>query len=688
MKKHTLTKRAHIKPHLSWYQQKSKVILLLMALVLVVYGQTLSFGFTWFDDDAILLRNHSYISDLSNLPEAVIRDAEFTKKNIELYRPLQNVTFILDASIGGFKGGVFHFTNMMIHLGAVLLLFFLLLMMRFPVLLSGLGAAILAVHPVFVFTVCWLPARGDLLLAFWSLLAFWFFLKFLERRQVKWLWWNLLAFTFALFSKETALMLVPLCVIWYLQLKPKPFWQRWQWIPVTGYSLALLLYLYLRSLAIYDVKEGAMGIIPFVQNLPVLPETLLKFFVPYPLPALPFYSVAATIGGIAVVILLTILVVRGKHQSPLLLFGVLWFLLFNLPAMLYRPDWSDYIYDYIIHRSYLPLIGIIFALITFLNRWHTSLSSGKYLRVVALVLFVFMLMSFSFSRIFRDPLPFWRYAVKTNPESSFTHKYLGGALFLEDRLEEAIQSYNRSLELKPDFEEARLNRGIALAANGAHAGAIEDFTFYLDNNPLDTMILRYRILSLMELADYQAALPDLILLRAEGDRSVRMQYSLGVCYLLTGQYPEAREVMNDLLAREPNNVGFLRIGGLADLVAGYPDQAIDRYLKVLTMDPSYNTLSNLGYAYWETGRYNEALDHFQRAEALQPGSFAIHIGKMLSFYALGRLPEMRQSLAEAMEINPVFNDGPSALETLKGEGYLFTPAQTRAIRTIMRWPEL
>jgi protein O-mannosyl-transferase len=685
MKKQASSKGKMKKSHVPWIQQRSTIVLLLTLMVLVVYGQTVFFGFTWFDDDAILLRNHQYISDLSNLPEAVVRDAEFTEKNIELYRPLQNITFMLDASVGGFEGGMFHFTNMIIHLGTVLLLFFLLQKMLFSVFLAGLGAALLAIHPVFAFTVCWLPARGDLLLAFWSLLAFRFFLNYLEHRENRWLWWNLLAFTLALFSKETALMLVPMCVIWYLGSKPKPFFQSWQLIPVVGYIAVLILYLYLRSMAIYDVKAGAMGLLPFLSNLPVLPETLLKFFVPYPLPALPFYTLEATLGGLVVIALLAIVIVRYKLYSPLFFFGVLWFLIFNLPAMFYRPDWSDYIYDYIIHRSYLPLVGIIVALLALLGRWGDVLMTRQYLRGLAVVVLVFMLISIGFSRVFRDPLPFWRYAVKTNPASAFTHKYLGGALFLEEQLDQAIESYNRSLELKPDFEEVRLNRGIALAANGAHAEAVKDFSFYLDSNPLDTMILRYRVLSLMELADYQSALPDLILLRSEGDRSVRMHYSLGVCYLLTGQYPEAKTVMDELLTKHPSNVGFLRIGGLADLAAGYPEQAIDRYLKVLTMDPSYNTLSNLGYAYWESGRYQDALGHFRRAEALNPESFAIHIGKMLSFYAMGQLSDMKQSLDVAITIDPVFEIGESALDTLKKQGYIFTPAQTKAIRSIMKW---
>ncbi len=667
-----------------WYENRKMILVLLAAITMLVYGQTTRFGFTWFDDDAILLRNQAYVSDLSNLTDAIFRDAEFTQQNIELYRPLQNVTFMLDAAIGGFDGGMFHFTNVLLHLASVFLLFFLLELLGFSRLPSALGAALLAVHPVFTFAVCWIPARGDLLLAFWSLAAFYLFVLFLKTNRIRYLWWNLLAFTMALFSKETAVMLVPLCVLWYMMTKPERFWQRWQWIPVVGYSAVLTLYMYLRYHAIYHVEGDAFGLMPFLHNLRVLPETLLRFFVPWPMPALPFYTLAVTLGGVLVVALMVVFVVRKRAWNPLVITGIAWFLLYNLPSMFYRPDWSDYIYDYIIHRSYLPLTGVIVLILALFRQYHETLKQKKPQLVVATVLLVLMVLSFSFARIFRAPLPFWQYAVQANPASSFVHKYYGGALFFEERYQDAIRSYTRSLELNPDFTEARLNRGIALAAAGNHREALEDFNHYLDSVPADTMILRYRVISLMELKDYQEAIPSLVSLRESGDRTERIHYSLAVCYLLTGQYAKAKETMDELLLRNPTRTAYLRTAALADMGAGYPAQAIDRYLRVLTEDPSANTLSNLGYAYWENGMHREALQHFERAAALQPDNFSINVGLMLSHHALGNPGGMRNARDKALEIKPDIDVGEEALEQLREEGYVFTDAQWAVMQKLFQ----
>ena len=126
------------------------VALILAAVVLLLYGHTLKFGFTWFDDDAILLRNQAFVSEISNTGQAFLRDAEFRPKSMELYRPLQNVTFMMDAAMGGYDHpGVFHFTNLLLHFLASFLLFLLMKRLGFSVRLSLLGSLILAIHPVF-----------------------------------------------------------------------------------------------------------------------------------------------------------------------------------------------------------------------------------------------------------------------------------------------------------------------------------------------------------------------------------------------------------------------------------------------------------------------------------------------------------------------------------------------------------
>jgi protein O-mannosyl-transferase len=679
--------KSHVSPNCTtpWWEHRTYVFFFFVVLVALVYGQTAGFDFSWFDDDAILIRNRDYITDVSNLSGAVMRDAEFRNQSMELYRPLQNVSFMLDAAMGGFRPGVFHFTNIMLHLLAAWLLFLMLEQLRFARRLALAGGVLLAVHPVFAFAVGWLPARGDLLLAVSALASFLFFFRFVETQSPRWLLLHLLTFALSLLAKESAVVIIPVCALYYaMQKVQKPRLKRWQLLAAIGYAAFIIPYLLLRTQAIAPVQGGAFGLPSFFHNLPVMFEVLLKFVAPYPIVALPFYTLPATIAGIVIAIALTILLIRLKQwKHPLVVTGIVWFVGFTAPSMFYRPEWSVYIYDYIIHRSYLPLIGVIMVGLVVISHWFPE---GKMLKkqqwIPTGLLLVFVLMSFSLVRVFSEPLTFWRYAVKTNPGSAFAHTYLGGALFFAEEYTPAIQSYHKALSMKPDFSEALANRGITHAALGNHPLAIADFTAYLEQVPGDTMALRYRGLSYLEAGDYASALPDLREVVDRGDRTEKVHYSLGVSMLISGDYSGAVQVMDSLLLQHPNNISYLRVGGLASLMAQRPDDAIARYLRVLTSDPSSNTLSNLGYAYWEKGMHREALDHFKRAETSGGINLSIAIGLLIAYDALGMHADSREMRKEVIRLEPAYLQGATAIRELQEKGYLFTDRQLQVLNRL------
>jgi protein O-mannosyl-transferase len=665
-----------------WLNQKT-IPFLLVGLVLLVYGQTLSFNFSWFDDEAILLRNQDYISDVSNLIPSATRDAEFHEKTIELYRPLQNMSFIVDAWVGGFSAGSFHFSNMMLHLFTVLMLFLLLIRLKFSMLISFVGAAMLAVHPVFAFAVAWLPARGDLLLAFWSITSIYFFIRFLDGRKAKWLLLHLIAFFFAMLSKETAVVLIPLLICYYLLFQKDRRWELWQGISGGVYSGILILYFLMRNNAIAEVRGGTFGIMPLLQNLPVMPETLLKFLIPYPIVALPFYTLVPTVAGILLGGLLIFLAWKSTGNNRIFLFGAAWFLGFTAPSMFYRPDWSDYIYDYLIHRSYLPLTGIIVIISGLLVRLEPHMIRRPWVLIPSGVFVLFVALSFSLAGQFRDPLSFWSYAVKTNPQSPFAHTYLGGAWFFSENPGKAIESYNRALALKPDFSEALLNRGITLASAGNHANAITDFNNYLLKLPDDTMVLRYRAASLMEQSAFDTALMDLKQLMDQGDRSAKTLYQYSICLLMTGNYVESGNTLGQLLETSPNTTSYLKIAALTDLMTGNPDQAIAKHQQVLALEGSTaNSLANLGFAYWEKGLYEMALETFQKSYAIDSASLSVRLGLMITWHALGRKDKVMQFKQQSIEVLPDLARGESAIVSLERQGYLFTPKQRATLLTL------
>lgn len=679
LKKNTVPK---VKPSL----RTGMVALILAAVILSLYGHTLRFGFTWFDDDAILLRNQPFVSDLSNIGHALLRDAEFRPKSMELYRPLQNVSFMVDAAFGGYEHpGVFHFTNLLFHFLASFLLFLLMKRLGFSARLSLLGSLILAIHPVFAFTVCWLPARGDLLLAVISLASLILLLDFLSTRQPRFLILHLLAFFLALMAKETAVMIAPIALLLLIRNEGIPKLQRWHYLTAAGYLALTAGFLVMRTNAVASVKGEGFALTGLFHNLPVLPEVLLKFFIPWPLAALPFYSAVATGVGIVIsgVIIWLLFKLKIKRIDALAFF--IWFLLFSLPAMLYNPHWSGYIYDYVIHRSYLPLTGILLLALLMVKPFEDRLFGSSWRHLLAGFAVIWLVINVQFAKNFSEPLKFWEYAVKTNPRSAFAHTYLGGARFFAGMKQEAVASYDEALLLKPDFREAILNRGITLASLGEHQRALADFDSCLSITPKDTMVLRYRAVSLSETGDFRAALKDLDMLVSLGDTLVRTRFQWGLANLLSGEYHRAATLFDELLRKEPGNQQYLRLGALSALMDGNPDRAVERYRKLISVtSPDQNAFANLGYALWEQGAYADALTSFKEALAKGPEDLSINLGFLITYSKQGDQKSLQETLARTYILNPELRKFDEAIEKLTRQGYLFTPAQIQTLGSILR----
>src|SRR5258708_39827786 len=92
----------------------------------VVYVTVVVLDFIGFDDNVILRERYFIIGDLSNLKLAFTTDA-FLGSGGTFYRPLQTVSFMLDAFLGGPAPLVYHLTNLVLHMAASLFVFWLLL---------------------------------------------------------------------------------------------------------------------------------------------------------------------------------------------------------------------------------------------------------------------------------------------------------------------------------------------------------------------------------------------------------------------------------------------------------------------------------------------------------------------------------------------------------------------------------
>src|SRR5881628_1406026 len=141
------------------------ICLFLAVAVIAVFGQTLHYDFVNFDDNGYVYENQMVKAGMTL--KGVIWT--FTHGYESNWHPLTTISHMLDCQLYGVKAGGHHFTNVLLHSVAVVLLFLALLQMTGgpsrtgSIWRSAFVAAVFAIHPLRVESVAWIAERKDVL---------------------------------------------------------------------------------------------------------------------------------------------------------------------------------------------------------------------------------------------------------------------------------------------------------------------------------------------------------------------------------------------------------------------------------------------------------------------------------------------------------------------------------------------
>src|SRR5258708_7644549 len=133
----------------------------IVALIWIVFGQTLGHDFVNYDDKTYVYGNSLVSSGLSfsNLSRA------FVDIQTNNWHPLTLISHMIDCQIFDLKAGGHHFTNVLLHTIAAVLLLFFLRDVTSNSWRAAFVAALFAIHPLRVESVAWIAERKDVLSA-------------------------------------------------------------------------------------------------------------------------------------------------------------------------------------------------------------------------------------------------------------------------------------------------------------------------------------------------------------------------------------------------------------------------------------------------------------------------------------------------------------------------------------------
>ena len=607
----------------------------------LVFGQTVGHEFVTYDDPQYVYENANVAAGLS--PESVLW--AFTHTVGGNWHPLTVISHMLDCQLYGLKPAGHHFTNVLLHTIAVILLFLVLRRMTGTLWQSAFVAALFAIHPLHVESVAWISERKDLLSAVFFMLTLGAYVRYVHKLSFTSYILVLLMFAFGLMSKPM-LVTVPfvLLLLDYWPLKrfaPETPVKRGQQRgvedresirPILLEKIPLLLLSFASCAATLLAQRrfidpiGNLTLLDRLCNAAVATVVYLRQLV-WPFGLSAFYPHPGHSLSILQVLMATLFLIgvsaaafMCRRRNPYFLTGWFWFLGMLVPVSGIIQVGEQAHAD---RYMYLPQIGL-YILVT----WFVAdtVSSWRHRRIVlatAMASSIALLMypAWKQTSYWRDGRALWTHALAVNPQNDTAHISVCDLDLRENRLDDAIFHARKALEIRPDSAEAESRLGVALSAKGQNEEASIHFRKALETHQIRPR-LHYNLATLLlnsghldeAIAEFQKELqiqPDF----------VEAHNNLGIALTSKGELGEALTHLQKALELDPHLPKVHHNIAMILLRQGELDQAIAHLQKELQVNPaSAEAHNDLGIVWSQQGRIDQAINEWQKTLELQPGN--------------------------------------------------------------------
>jgi Flp pilus assembly protein TadD len=316
------------------------------------------------------------------------------------------------------------------------------------------------------------------------------------------------------------------------------------------------------------------------------------------------------------------------------------------------------------------------------------------------------LMETSFAQIdqgqYAQAVEGFRKLVAMNPRMMDIWSYLGLTLQRLGRHEEAVQAYDKAMELAGGGSSTQF--ALPLASSYAALGRYDEARKYAEvarkTDPRGTFHVLMQIAVARHDLDGARALLDEAGAQGLADETLHRGHAMvlikqgrpvdalqelgdyaqstdpatrnaiGLALSITGRPEEARHMLESVLAAHPDNTRAFELLGVVAMQENQPAQAEAAVRRALAMDQRLpGAWTTLGVALYQQRRPAEAVDAWKRAVALDPEQFEALYNLGLVARELGRRDDARTALRQFAATAPPERYGPDIQKarTLLGE---------------------
>ena len=577
--------------------------LLLAVGTSAVYAPAMRNGFVNVDDPDYVTRNPHVLAGLTWPGIHWALGSSYPSSN---WHPLTWLSHMVDVQIYGRNPAGHHFTSVLLHILAVVLLFLLMQRATGHALRSAAVASLFAVQPLNVEAVAWISERKSVLCVFLFLLAIGAYGWYAKKPSVGRYLWVVLFFGLGITAK---VMVIPfpfaLLLLDYWPLarlpgtdavgRPRTFLVALraltiEKIPLFVMALAggfVTVYVHSREHALtltmpfsWRFKNAIFSYLAYLAKA-IWPVGLAPYY-PHPENTLTWTIVA--LAGLALAGI-TFLAWRFRERKYLLM-GWLWYLGTMLPMIGFIQTGRQGMADRFMH---IPMMGLLLALVWLIG----DLAAEKHWqKEIALAIFLATLAPFAAVTIkqigyWHDSYTLFAHTLEVTQNNGFAENDFAVALMERGEPQLAAPHFVAAVRLSPDLASPHYNLAVLLQRQ----------------NRLDDAEREYR--AALALSSDQAEI-------------AQSHNNLGILYLSESKYAEAAQELSAAIAIDPTEQNSYIGRGTVEMQTMNVDAAIADFAKASQIAPSPLALYWLGRALESKGDTQQAAKAYAAALQLAP----------------------------------------------------------------------
>jgi len=611
-------------PASAWWRNRNALLGLAAILVVtfVSFYPSLHADFTnW--DDLDYVTESPYIVNLTGESIATM----FSQEIASNYHPLTIFSLALNYQMSTLNPSSYHWTNLILHLLNVVLVFwFVYLLFDRKIWGALLAAFLFAVHPMHVESVAWIAERKDVLYTFFFVAALITYFNYLKNKKNSYYVFTLVLFVLSCLSKPTAVMLPVILILldWY---KNRGFSSKVLLEKVPFFAISVLfgvITIMVQSDTAVVVGESDVHNL-FERFIFACYGTMMyifKMFVPINLSAFhPYPKALSAVHYISPLVVLGLggLLVWSLRKTKVVAFGLLFYGAMTALTLQFVQVGNAIISDRYTYAAYIGLFLIFgWLLDSFLSKKNTS-SGIRYgvLGGISAIGILFCVMTYQRCEVWQNSGNLWTDVIKQYPNSHIARNQLGNYYFEAQRYDEALEQLNEAVQLKPVYYKARISRGKLFRRMKKYPEALADYNKAIDLEPNRDEAYNNRGNIYFETQQFDKALADYQKVTQINPGESKAYGNTGAIYAQQGKFPQAIESLN----------------------------------KALAMNPSYqDAIANRGIVHAQMGNHTAAIQDFNRAIQLNPNKANLYTSRAQSHQALGNTQQAQQDVQRAGQL--------------------------------------